>query len=240
MLTPIHERTAQRKKDLKDLVSYPEIRLAGIIGEIGFSCTFCAQCCTRIFNGHVFLLDADVRRIRAIDPSALEPAPYCEFCDRNGTFYVAGYALVARDDEKGSCFFLEGGRCRIYPDRPLICRVYPYMLHREEDDSGVTDWRQFSGLDLHGEYHGDISEDECHAAARETIAYEKAFLMQEIAFFEFMERYFKEKGLKHVQKKYDETLRRYHAGEEILVMVWHYDGLEPVVTRRPRVTPQRS
>ncbi len=230
-LTPIPELISERRKDLKDLREYPEHRLAGIIKEIGFTCTSCAQCCTRAFNDHVFLLDSDAKRILEIDPSALEPAPYYEFCDRNGTFYVAGYALRAQDDDAGSCFFLDAGRCRIYPDRPAICRVYPYMIHREADETGSMDWRQFSGLDLHGDYHGDIPEEECLTAARETIAYEEAFLMQEIAFFEYMERYFRENSQKHVQKKYDEMLRRFHSGEEVLVMVWHDGGLDPVPVR---------
>ncbi len=232
-LTPIRELIAERMKELTDLRKYPEHHLAEIIAEIGFTCTYCARCCTRAFNDHVFLLDTDVSRVLMINPSALEPAPYYEFCDRNGTFYVAGYALTAQDDRAGSCVFLLGDRCRIYSDRPAICRVYPYMLHREADDSGTVDWRQFAGLDQHGEYHGHLTEDECIQAARETIAYEEAFLMQEIAFFVYMERYFKENGLKHVQKKYDETLRRYHAGGEVLVMVWHAGSLDPVRVRRP-------
>ncbi|HII76782.1 MAG TPA: YkgJ family cysteine cluster protein, partial [Methanolinea sp.] len=62
---------------------------------MGFSCTYCARCCTRAFNGHVLLLDEDAARIRSIDPTALEPQPEYDLCDQYGTFYVSGYTLRA-------------------------------------------------------------------------------------------------------------------------------------------------
>ena len=97
------------------------------------------------------------------------------------------------------------------------------MLHREPDERGNVDWRQFSGLDNHGEYHSDIPEDECLALARETKEYENAFLTQEINFLEFIRDYFAERGLRHVQKVYDDRMRGFIRGEEITVMVY-YDG----------------
>ncbi len=60
---------------------------------------------------------------------------------------------------KGSCWFLENGKCRIYEHRFTICRIYPYMLHREADEKGSVDWRQFCGLDQHGEYNAIIPDD---------------------------------------------------------------------------------
>ena len=109
------------------LFDYPIERLAGVIKDVGFRCTACAKCCTRAFNGHVFLLDRDVTAVRAIDSHALEPAPDPEFCDQNGTFYVSGYALRVREDAEGSCWFLENGRCRIY-DRQ-VCHLPDLPLH---------------------------------------------------------------------------------------------------------------
>src|SRR5690606_18027657 len=100
---------------------------------------------------HVFLLDDDVEVVRRIDPGALVPAPFYEFCDQHGTFYVSGYAM--RTDGTGACHFLEEGRCRCYEMRPLVCRCYPYMLHREPDAHGTIDWRQIGGLDEHGDYN---------------------------------------------------------------------------------------
>jgi hypothetical protein len=98
------------------------------------------------------------------------------------------------------------------------------MLHREPDDSGKVDWRQFSGLNQHGEYDAVISGNESMDLARETKEYENAFLTQEIQFLEFIQDYFSRHGLRHVQKIYDDQMRRFNRGDEITVMVY-YDGL---------------
>jgi Fe-S-cluster containining protein len=217
-------RIAALTQERNRLFEFPTKKLAECIKEIGFRCTSCAKCCTRVFNGHVFLLDRDVTTLKAIDPAALEPAPAPEFCDQNGIFYVSGYALRTQDDAAGSCWFLKNGMCRIYDRRFTICRIYPYMLHREPDESGKIDWRQFSGLDQHGEYDMIISDDESLDLARETKEYENAFLTQEIRFLEFMQEYFNSHRLRHVQKVYDDQLRRYNREEEIIVMVY-YDGV---------------
>jgi Fe-S-cluster containining protein len=217
-------RIAALTQERNRLFEFPINKLAECIKEIGFRCTSCAKCCTRVFNGHVFLLDRDVTALKAIDPAALEPAPAPEFCDQNGIFYVSGYALRTQDDDAGSCWFLKDRMCRIYDRRFAICRIYPYMLHREPDESGKIDWRQFSGLDQHGEYDMIISDDESLDLARETKEYENAFLTQEISFLEFMQEYFNSHRLRHVQKVYDDQLRRFNRGEEIIVMVY-YDGV---------------
>jgi uncharacterized protein len=164
-----------------------------------------------------------VTSVRTIDPDALEPAPDPEFCDQNGTFYVSGYALKARDDEPGSCWFLENGRCRIYKNRFSICRIYPYMLHREPDVYGQVDWRQVSGIDEHGEYGQVIPEEEAAEIARETKEFENAFLTHEIAFLECIQGWFQKHKLRHVQKIYDDRMRGFKHGEPIRVMVF-YDG----------------
>ena len=223
-LLPFPARINAKKQDLTNLIAYPVERLAAIVKEVGFRCNFCAKCCTRAFNGHVFLLDRDASQVKEIDPRALEPAPYAEFCDQNGIFYVSGYALRVQNDEAGSCYFLTKGRCQIYDRRFTICRIYPYMLHREPDEKGKIDWRQISGLDQHGEYNTAISEEDCLAIARETKDYEEAYLMQEIGFLIFMQDYFARHRLRHVQKIYDDQLRRFNSGEEITVMVY-YNGL---------------
>ena len=202
-------------REQNSLFEYPLEELAGVIREVGFSCTCCGKCCTRTFNGHVFLLDHDVGRIRSLDPAAMEPAPDPEFCDQNGTFYVSGYALRSQGAPPGSCWFLEHGRCRIYGQRPAICRIYPSMLHREPDDEGNVDWRQVSGLNEHGEYHHAISWEECLDLARETKEYENAVLSQELAFLELVRDYFAEQGLRHVQKVYDDQMRRYAKGHSL-------------------------
>jgi Fe-S-cluster containining protein len=223
-LIPIPLRITALTQERNSLFEFPVERLAAIIRDIGFRCTSCAKCCTRSFNGHVFLLDRDVTAVKALDPAALEPAPAPEFCDQNGIFYVSGYALRTQDDKGGTCWFLDNGRCRIYDRRFTICRIYPYMLHREPDEHGNIDWRQFSGLDQHGEFAAVISADESLDLARETKEYENAFLTQEIQFLEFMQEYFSRHRLRHVQKVYDDQVRRFNRGDEIEVMVY-YDGL---------------
>ncbi len=219
-LVPIPYRISALVQEQNALFAYPVERLAEVIREVGFRCDGCAKCCTRTFNGHVFLLDRDAKQAMEIDPEALEPAPGPEFCDQNGIFYVSGYALRVRDDPEQSCWFLENGRCRIYDRRFSICRIYPYMLHREPGPDGHVDWRQIAGLDEHGCYHGEISGEESLALARETKEYENAFLTQEIEFLEFMERHFAEHGLRHVQKVYDAQMRRFRKGEPVTVMVY--------------------
>lgn len=222
-LVPILFRISALTQERNNLFEYPVEQLAGIVKDVGFRCTACAQCCTRAFNGHVFLLDRDVASVKTIDPEAIEPAPDPEFCDQNGTFYVSGYALKAKADESGSCWFLENGRCRIYGDRFFICRVYPYMLHREPDETGKVDWRQISGIDQHGEFNQEIPEEECRVIARETKEFENAFLTQEITFLECIQDYFSRNRLRHVQKVYDDRMRAFKKGETIRVMVF-YDG----------------
>jgi len=213
-------------RERNSLFEYPTERLAGIIKEVGFRCDCCARCCTRAFNGHVFLLDRDVSVVKEIDPDAIEPAPDPEFCDQHGIFYVSGYALRAKADAEGSCWFLIDGRCEIYDRRFSICHIYPYMLHRESDEEGNVDWRQVSGLDMHGRYHEEIAEEECMSAARLTKEYEDAFLSQQIQFLEFIGDYFSRNRLRHVQKVYDDCMRRHQKGETITVMVYCDGELE--------------
>jgi uncharacterized protein len=214
----IEEQILDKQKELHDLLEYPIEKLCGIIKEVGFECDLCAKCCTKEFNDHVFLLDEEVPRVSKLAPDILKPAPYFEFCDNNGTFYVSGYALRTKED--GPCMFLENGRCQIYEDRPLICRLYPYMLHREADDSGKVDWRQISGLSEHGCYHSDISDEECNKIAALTKEYETAYLEHQIRFLETVSEHFKEHGLKHVQSTYDRMMRKLSKGEKVWIMVF--------------------
>ena len=217
-ISSIEEQIIDAKRELNDLMEYPIEKLCEIIKEVGFECDLCAKCCTSEFNDHVFLLDNEVPHIRRITSDALKPAPYFEFCDNKGTFYVSGYALLTKED--GSCMFLENRRCQIYEDRPMICRLYPYMLHRETDDSGKVDWRQISGLNEHGCYHSEISDEECSKIAVLTKDYEVSYLKHQISFLESVNKHFKEHGLKHVQSIYDRMMRNMKKGDKVRVMVF--------------------
>lgn len=107
------------------------------------------------------------------------------------------------------------------------------MLHREPDETGTVDWRQFSGLEQHGEYDAEIPDEESRAIARETKEYENAFLTQEIQFLEYMQDYFTKNKLRHVQKIYDDRIRAFRQGAEITVMVYYDDRLEEHRVRHP-------
>ena len=211
----------QKKQELQDVIDYSEKTLSSIIREIGFKCDLCGKCCTAEFNDHVFLLDTDAALIKQIAPDALVPAPYYEFCDRQARFYVSGYALKCCPD--GSCIFLAQGRCRIYTQRLTICRIYPYMLHREADEAGNMEWRQISGLNEHGCYHTEIKERQCRQIALETKAYEISCLKQDIGFLEAVDTHFVRNGLRHVQGIYDKQMRYFRNGGEIEVLVY-YNG----------------
>jgi hypothetical protein len=100
------------------------------------------------------------------------------------------------------------------------------MLHREPDEHGTVDWRQFSGLDQHGEYDNTIPDGESLMLASQTKEYENAFLTQEIQFLEYMQHYFTRHHLRHVQKVYDDRLRGFLKGDEITIKVYYDGGLE--------------
>lgn len=216
----ITRRLRERRKERDDLLEFPEDELAEIIRDVGFSCNLCARCCTRAFNGHVHLLDADVRWLVAHEPAALEPAPFFDFCDHEGILYASGYTVRSVQDAAGSCWFLDQGRCRIYPFRPRVCRVYPYMLHREPDASGTIDWRQISGLDQHGLYNREISPQEACRIARDVIDFERSVLDEEITFLEYTHIFFAENNLRHVRRMYDIQTRRLARGGSVPIRVY--------------------
>jgi Fe-S-cluster containining protein len=121
--------------------------------------------------------------------------------------------------------------CRIYEMRPSICRVYPYMLHKEPDERGNVDWRQICGLDRHGEYHTPVSGEDALQSANETKRFEEAVLDREISYLECTGEYFLEHGLRHVRKKYDEGLRLARKGADIEVMVFFQEAFERCVIK---------
>ncbi len=213
----------EREREL--LLGFSEEEFIDIIRDVGFSCDCCGRCCTREFNGHVFLLEKDAERALQLRPDALIPAPDFDACDQEGRFYVSGYAL--RTEPDGSCIFLKAGRCSIYDRRFSICRIYPYMLHREADERGVIDWRQISGLNRHGCYNTPIDDAGCARIARETRAYEAAYLDQEIRFRQALRDLFERDGLRYVRRTYDLFMRDFRKGAEVCVRVFHCGEFHP-------------
>jgi Fe-S-cluster containining protein len=213
------------EQEIKSIDSFPDEDYIKIIHEVGFVCDFCGKCCTGEFNDHVFLLDDDAQRlIRNPGREFLRPAPYFDLCDNLGRFYVMGYALKTRPNR--DCIFYIDGRCEHYEIRPLICKIYPYMLHREPDDEGNIEFRQISGLDLHGLYHNEISDETCKEITRSVKDYESGFQRQKLGFIKETERYFKENNLRKSQQMYDRMIRLYHKGNAIEVNVFFQGKFE--------------
>lgn len=207
------------EKEIEYISSFPDEDYLKIICEVGFECDFCGKCCTSEFNDHVFLLDDDSERIiENTGREFLRPAPYFDLCDNLGRFYVMGYALKTK--QNGDCIFYTGTRCEHYEVRPWVCKIYPYMLHREPDEEGNIEFRQISGLDLHGLYHNEISNEMCEEILKSVKDYESGFLRQKLGFIKEIERYFKENGLRNSKQMYDRMMRHYLKGKSIEVYVF--------------------
>jgi Fe-S-cluster containining protein len=224
--SPFLNRIAELKKERAALEQFPLDELITIIREVGFTCNRCGLCCTRQFNGHVFLFPEEADKIRAIDPQAIEPPPVFDFCDQQGVLYASGYTIRTHGDKAGTCGFLECVSCRIYGERPIICRIYPYMLHREPDAEGAVDWRQISGLNQHGIYHTNLSLKVAGRIASDVKVFEDRVIAQEIRFLETIERYFQESNLRNIRKCYDHQVQRLRKGGTATVMVFHRGHFE--------------
>lgn len=104
------------------------------IERIGFRCTGCGECCRSCSEDSdlVMVSPAEIARIataRSMRPEEIAE-PYPESIDLgNRTTLTFEWALKRNDDQ---CTFLKGNRCTIYPDRPWICRTYPFMLDGDE------------------------------------------------------------------------------------------------------------
>jgi len=203
------------------LFSWDLSEFARIIQDVGFFCVECGKCCTAPFNGHVFLLDQDASRALQLCPDSLIPAPEFELCDEEGNFYVSGYAVRVHPD--GACVHLSEGRCTIYEDRFTICRVYPYMLHREHDSRKRNEFRQISGLNEHGVYHNQIRDVDALRIAKETYGYEMAWLIQMIRFYEAVDQILTKSGQRYIRRVYDKRIQEFRKGAPVQVFVW-YNG----------------
>lgn len=127
--------------------------LADAIQRIGFECTRCGACCTRDADApHTATVYPDeVRRLReATDRDwrdVARPMPYGlreqsgpagdpETTDPDGESSVTGETLewALQTDGCGDCtFYAEDGddgrgACTVHPDRPLVCRTYPFSV----------------------------------------------------------------------------------------------------------------
>lgn len=99
--------------------------------EAGFSCLLCGACCSGPDN-EVMVSPPEIEMLaEATGMSRDEIAePYPEWMQQGGCTFTFGWVL--RRGEDGNCIFLENNRCRVYQNRPHICRTYPFMLDGEE------------------------------------------------------------------------------------------------------------
>jgi len=111
MVSPSVQLNLRRPSNTRQLVR-------GILGKV--DCTKCGECCRAKQSIVVPGWDDHLVQIRR------------HFRDRNlppdklADQAREGFNLLPRED--GSCVFLEGNaQCGIYPDRPSICRYYPFL-----------------------------------------------------------------------------------------------------------------
>ncbi len=72
----------------------------------------------------ILLLQGDLERLRE---AAGEPEAYSVPIGGGGPF------VAEMRKAGGRCFFLGESGCRVYPERPLLCRMYPLWVEREGD-----------------------------------------------------------------------------------------------------------
>ncbi len=91
--------------------------------NVTWSCTHCGACCGDVDKRErsIRLLYKDIQRIEEVTEG--------EFYERweDGSFE----GLMLKED--GKCLFLTDEGCRIYENRALLCRMYPFWLERQDD-----------------------------------------------------------------------------------------------------------
>ena len=88
-----------------------------------WGCTRCGRCCMDAegWDRRVLLLGKDVARLEEAGEQGFhEPTAQDRFV-----------AVIRKED--GRCVFLGEDGCRVYEDRPLLCRMYPFYVERQGD-----------------------------------------------------------------------------------------------------------
>ncbi len=107
-----------------------------------FKCQRCGACC---YNKEIPLSPSEARRLAQ---RLRHPAP---------TFFLESNEEgkpVLRRKADGSCIFLEPQGCRVYPDRPLVCRLFPLGLIQDEQGN-----QHFGVMPLHPDCLGLLGTD---------------------------------------------------------------------------------
>jgi Fe-S-cluster containining protein len=91
--------------------------------NVKWSCIDCGDCCGDIKERTrmILLLPEDIDRI--------EKKEETDFCEE----WVEGSFIGIMCKKDGKCFFYNGESCRIYDERALLCRMYPFWLEKQND-----------------------------------------------------------------------------------------------------------
>jgi hypothetical protein len=77
-------------------------------------------------NLEIPLRDEDITRIEDLGFNAWEFVDYEKMFYRGDKFL--GYGIRKRPFDDGCVFLEEDGKCKIYPKRPLACKLHPFIL----------------------------------------------------------------------------------------------------------------
>jgi hypothetical protein len=163
--------------------------LADAIESIGFECTRCGACCKAVEGSdgereaHTATVFPDeVRRLQGSGEEGDEPYDWRDVARPMPFGLSAGpdgpegetFEWALATDDCGDCtFYREGadgrGACTVHPDRPLICRTYPFSvalagtsqpMGEAVDGAGVVRAHECEGLGR------DISRGDAEELAR--------------------------------------------------------------------------
>ena len=67
-----------------------------------------------------------------------------------GELICCGDKTILMNGIDKKCFFLTGNGCRIFNERPRMCRIYPFWFHEKDGDINITI-----------EQEDKINEDDC-------------------------------------------------------------------------------
>jgi Fe-S-cluster containining protein len=102
--------------------------------NIHYECQKCGLCCgdTKTHKRHILLLTKEAQQI-----SKTLSKPTKTFAKKTKKHLPYAYEMK-KTKKEGKCVFLKNNLCTIYPQRPLICRFYPFELKQTENSNTHT------------------------------------------------------------------------------------------------------
>ena len=127
-----NESIDEMKKKLVIAEEIIESDLADKLNSIGFECIRCGECCRSVSgDNRVIVFPVEVENI--IKTNKLNWNDVCKpskpmFIDETGMLHAFEWELNRHESE--DCVFLNNNinTCKIYDQRPWICRTYPFYL----------------------------------------------------------------------------------------------------------------